>query len=130
MFVFSDPFGTRLAILAVREISREIVVLTRTKYGADMDIVWDRASTEVIAEEFEASLELMTRILVSAAKVGAKPSSPVCLSPCAKHVQHGHRPPAGDHCRHHSIPLLHSASLNLDAPQFQQLRRYLRFLEF
>ncbi len=63
VFVISDPFATRLAIGAVREISRDIVVLTRTKYVADMDVLWDQGSTEVIAEEFEASLELMTRIL-------------------------------------------------------------------
>ena len=63
VFVISDPLGTRLAIEAVRQMSREIVVLTRTKYVADMDVLWDQGSNEVIAEEFEASLELMTRIL-------------------------------------------------------------------
>ena len=44
-------------------MSREIVILTRTKYVSDMDVLWDQGSTEVIAMEFEASLELMTRIL-------------------------------------------------------------------
>ena len=63
VFVISDPLGTRLAIEAARQMSREMVVLTRTKYVADMDVLWDQGSTEVIAEEFEASLELMTRIL-------------------------------------------------------------------
>ncbi len=63
VFVISDPLDTRLAIEAVRQMSREMVVLTRTKYVADMDVLWDQGSTEVIAEEFEASLELMTRIL-------------------------------------------------------------------
>ena len=63
VFVISDPFATRLAVGAAREMSREIVILTRTKYVADMDVLWDQGSTEVIAEEFEASLELMTRIL-------------------------------------------------------------------
>lgn len=63
VFVISDPLGTRLAIEAARQLSRDMVVLTRTKYVADMDVLWDQGSTEVIAEEFEASLELMTRIL-------------------------------------------------------------------
>ncbi len=62
-FVISDPFATRLAVAAARAMSPEIVVLTRTKYVSDMDALWDQGSTEVIAEEFEASLELMTRIL-------------------------------------------------------------------
>ena len=44
-------------------MNRELVVLTRTKYVADMDALWDTGSTEVIAEEFEAALELVTRIL-------------------------------------------------------------------
>jgi CPA2 family monovalent cation:H+ antiporter-2 len=63
VFVISDPFAARLAVGAAREMCREIVILTRTKYVADMDVLWDQGSTEVIAEEFEASLELMTRIL-------------------------------------------------------------------
>ena len=63
VFVISDPFAARMAIGMTREISPEIVILTRTKYVADMDVLWDQGSTEVIAEEFEASLELITRIL-------------------------------------------------------------------
>ncbi len=63
VFVISDPFATRLAIRAARELNHEIVILTRTKRISDMDELWDQGSTEVIAEEFEASLELMTRIL-------------------------------------------------------------------
>ena len=63
VFVVSDPFAARLGIKLARERAPEIVVLTRTKYVADMDALWDQGSTEVIAEEFEASLELMTRIL-------------------------------------------------------------------
>ena len=63
VFVISDPLETRLAIAAARQMTDDIVVLTRTKYVSDMDILWDQGSTEVIAEEFEASLELMTRIL-------------------------------------------------------------------
>lgn len=63
VFVVSDPFAARLGIKLAREMMPEIVVLARTKYVADMDALWDQGSTEVIAEEFEASLELMTRIL-------------------------------------------------------------------
>jgi CPA2 family monovalent cation:H+ antiporter-2 len=63
VFVLSDPFATRLAIQAARGMNPDLVVLTRTKYVSDIDILWDQGSTEVIAEEFEASLELMTRIL-------------------------------------------------------------------
>jgi len=63
VFVISDPFATRLAVAAARAMSQDIVILTRTKYVADIDALWDLGSNEVISEEFEASLELMTRIL-------------------------------------------------------------------
>lgn len=63
VFVISDPFATWIAIRAARELNPEIVILTRTKRVSDMDELWDQGATEVIAEEFEVSLELMTRIL-------------------------------------------------------------------
>jgi CPA2 family monovalent cation:H+ antiporter-2 len=63
VFAISDPFAARLAVGVARRMNRELVILTRTKYVADMDALWDTGSTEVIAEEFEASLELVTRIL-------------------------------------------------------------------
>jgi CPA2 family monovalent cation:H+ antiporter-2 len=63
VFVISDPFAARVAIRTSRTLNPEIVILTRTKRIADMDELWDQGSTEVIAEEFEASLELMTRVL-------------------------------------------------------------------
>jgi len=63
VFAISDPFAARLAVGAARQMNRELVILTRTKYVADVDALWDLGSTEVIAEEFEAALELVTRIL-------------------------------------------------------------------
>ncbi len=63
VFVISDPFANRLAVKAARSMNHEIVILTRTKYVAEIDELWDQGSTEVISEEFEASLELITRIL-------------------------------------------------------------------
>ena len=63
VFAISDPFAARLAVGVARRMNRELVILTRTKYVADMDALWDTGSTEVIAEEFEAALELVTRIL-------------------------------------------------------------------
>ena len=63
VFAISDPFAARLTVGVARRMNRELVILTRTKYVADMDALWDTGSTEVIAEEFEAALELVTRIL-------------------------------------------------------------------
>ena len=63
VFVISDPFANRLAVRIARDLNRELVILTRTRYVAEIDELWSQGSTEVIADEFEASLELMTRIL-------------------------------------------------------------------
>ncbi|HSW38988.1 MAG TPA: cation:proton antiporter [Acidobacteriota bacterium] len=63
VFVISDPFAAWMAVGAARELKKEIVILTRTKYVADIDALWDQGSTEVVSEEFEASLELLTRVL-------------------------------------------------------------------
>jgi monovalent cation:H+ antiporter-2, CPA2 family len=63
VFVISDPFAAWMAVGAARELNREVAILTRTKYVTDIDALWDQGSTEVVAEEFEASLELLTRVL-------------------------------------------------------------------
>lgn len=63
VLAISDPFASRLVVPTLRAMNPGLVILTRTKYVLDMDELWDQGSTEVIADEFEASLELMTRIL-------------------------------------------------------------------
>jgi CPA2 family monovalent cation:H+ antiporter-2 len=46
-----------------RDKSREHCGADTHQYVTDIDALWDQGSNEVISEEFEASLELMTRIL-------------------------------------------------------------------
>lgn len=59
----SDPLSTRRAVRSARSVNPEIVILVRTKYVAEIDELYDLGATEVVPEEFEASLELITRIL-------------------------------------------------------------------
>jgi monovalent cation:H+ antiporter-2, CPA2 family len=63
LFAISDPFSTRQAVKIARTLNKDLIILTRTKYLADINELYELGANEVIAEEFEASLELMTRIL-------------------------------------------------------------------
>lgn len=59
----SDPFSTERALKTIRVLEPELPVLVRTKYLAEIDHLYELGATEVVTEEFEASLELITRIL-------------------------------------------------------------------
>ena len=59
----SDPFATRQAVRTVRSLNPELVVLTRTHYAAEIDKLFDLGSDEVVADEFETSIELIARVL-------------------------------------------------------------------
>lgn len=63
VYALSDPFALRRAIPAARALNPEVLILTRTKWLADIDELYRLGANEVVAEEFEASIELLTRIL-------------------------------------------------------------------
>ncbi len=59
----SDPFSTRRAVKVAHLMNPAGVILTRTKYLAEIEELYRLGSHEVIAEEFEAAIEIVTRIL-------------------------------------------------------------------
>jgi monovalent cation:H+ antiporter-2, CPA2 family len=63
LFAISDPFSARQAVRIARALNKDIIIFTRTKYLAEINDLYELGANEVIAEEFEAALELMTRIL-------------------------------------------------------------------
>ncbi|RPI24440.1 MAG: sodium:proton exchanger, partial [Acidobacteria bacterium] len=63
VLAISDPFSTRRAVKVAHTINPAGVILTRTKYLAEIEDLYRLGSHEVIAEEFEASIEIVTRIL-------------------------------------------------------------------
>ncbi|GAB4230514.1 MAG: monovalent cation:proton antiporter family protein [Acidobacteriota bacterium] len=63
VYALSDPFALRRAIPAARALNPNLLILTRTKWLADIDELYRLGANEVVAEEFEASIELLTRIL-------------------------------------------------------------------
>ncbi|MFB3903983.1 MAG: cation:proton antiporter [Acidobacteriota bacterium] len=63
VLAISDPFSTRQAVKVAHVMNPAAVILTRTKYLAEIEELYRLGSREVIAEEFEASIEIVTRIL-------------------------------------------------------------------
>ena len=63
LHALSDPAATRAAVKTTRSLNSEIVILARNKYLAEIDELCNLGASEVISEEFEASIELLARIL-------------------------------------------------------------------
>ncbi len=63
VFAISDLAATRMAILHVRRINPSIYVLVRTRYAAEVDLLLQLGADQVLAEEFETSIEIFSRVL-------------------------------------------------------------------
>lgn len=59
----SDPASTRRAVRLAREVSPHLHILVRTRYEAEIDELDRLGAGEVVAEEFETSIELFARVL-------------------------------------------------------------------
>jgi CPA2 family monovalent cation:H+ antiporter-2 len=59
----SDPFATRRIVSRIRAISRDVPLIARTRYMEEVDRLDTAGATTVVAEEFEGSIELVSRTL-------------------------------------------------------------------
>jgi len=59
----SDPDGTRRIVRFCRTLNRDIRLIVRTRYIAEVERLRTLGADEVIPEEFETSLEIVTRTL-------------------------------------------------------------------
>ncbi len=59
----SDPASTRRIVAAARRLNREICIIVRTKYLAEVDDLRALGADEVIPEEFETSIEIFARVM-------------------------------------------------------------------
>ncbi|HEY0156023.1 MAG TPA: cation:proton antiporter [Thermoanaerobaculia bacterium] len=59
----SDPDGTRRIVRFCRTINPDVHVIVRTRYIAEVERLRELGANEVIPEEFETSLEIVTRTL-------------------------------------------------------------------
>lgn len=62
--VISDPDASERAVRAVRELSRDVPVITRTRFRLEAERLAAAGATLAVAEELEASLEVMSQLLV------------------------------------------------------------------
>ncbi len=63
VFAISDFSATRHAIRIVRRLNPSIFILVRTRYSAEVDELQKLGADQVIAEEFESSIEIFSRVL-------------------------------------------------------------------
>ncbi len=61
--VLSDPDAAMLAIQAARTLSPDVVIIVRARYRKEADALVRMGATMAVAEEFEASLEVLTQLL-------------------------------------------------------------------
>jgi monovalent cation:H+ antiporter-2, CPA2 family len=63
VIAISDAEGTRRIVQRCRKMSRDIRIVVRTRYISEVEKLRELGANEVIPEEFETSLEIVTRIL-------------------------------------------------------------------
>ncbi|MDX1503261.1 MAG: cation:proton antiporter, partial [Thermoanaerobaculia bacterium] len=63
VFALSDPRASLTAVRAARELNPSLFVIARTRRVADIEALRQAGADEVVAEEFETSLEIVTLVL-------------------------------------------------------------------
>jgi CPA2 family monovalent cation:H+ antiporter-2 len=61
--VLSDPDASMLAVRAARTLSSTVPIIVRARYRTEADSLIALGATMAVAEEFEASLEVLTQLL-------------------------------------------------------------------
>lgn len=62
--LISDPDGTERAIRAIREMAPAVPVITRSRYRLEAEHLSRAGATLAVAEELEASLEVLSQLLM------------------------------------------------------------------
>jgi CPA2 family monovalent cation:H+ antiporter-2 len=63
VIAISDVDGTRRIVRMCRRFSQDVRILVRTRYISEVEYLRELGANEVIPEEFETSLEIVTRLL-------------------------------------------------------------------
>jgi CPA2 family monovalent cation:H+ antiporter-2 len=61
--VISDPAATRRIVQLARTLNPGAYIVARTRFVAEMDPLYDLGADEVVPEEFEASIEILSVVL-------------------------------------------------------------------
>lgn len=63
VLAMSDPPAVRRTVRTARSLSEDIYIIVRTRYIAEIRELLELGADEVIAEEFETSIEIFSRVL-------------------------------------------------------------------
>ena len=63
VLAMSDAPAARHTVVQARRLSKDIHIIVRTKYVAEITDLFDLGANEVIPEEFETSIEIFARVL-------------------------------------------------------------------
>jgi CPA2 family monovalent cation:H+ antiporter-2 len=63
VFVISDPFIIHYAISNARRLNKNVYIIVRTRHVADIDRLYEAGADMVFAEEYEASIEIVSRVM-------------------------------------------------------------------
>lgn len=63
VLAISDPLATRQAVAVARRINPQLRIIVRTRFVREIEDLRRLGADEVVAEEFETSIEIFTRVL-------------------------------------------------------------------
>jgi monovalent cation:H+ antiporter-2, CPA2 family len=63
VIVISDPVATRRIIDSARRLNPKLHVIARTRFVSEMEPLYELGADEVIPEDYEASIEVLVRVL-------------------------------------------------------------------
>ena len=63
VLAISDPYAARRTVTQARHMSKDVHVIVRTRYFAEITELLEIGANEVIPEEFETSIEIFSRVL-------------------------------------------------------------------
>jgi CPA2 family monovalent cation:H+ antiporter-2 len=63
VIAISDPTATAQIVSLARRLRRDLTIIVRTRYVAELDSLYRLGANEVIPEEFETSVEIFARVL-------------------------------------------------------------------
>ncbi|HZD06203.1 MAG TPA: TrkA C-terminal domain-containing protein, partial [Longimicrobiales bacterium] len=71
--LLNDPGATLRAVQAVHRLAPRTVIVARARYVADVQALLQAGATEAVAQEFEASVEVIKRVMKGLGAAAALP---------------------------------------------------------
>lgn len=59
----NDAAATRRCVAAIRDVAPDVQIIVRARYVRDLDVLFADGATEVVAEEFESTIDLFNKVL-------------------------------------------------------------------